>query len=95
MSAPVLREGIPECVSCQWSVSMIELLISACALTSEPAGHTPPCREFSLLFDAREVSLMTCMLHGQAQIAQWKERHEGWGVERWQCRPRDMRESRI
>lgn len=74
---------------------MIELLISACALTSEPTGHTRPCRDFSLLFDAGEVSIMTCMLHGQTQIAEWKERHEGWTVERWQCRPRDLRESRI
>ena len=74
---------------------MIELLISACALTSDPAGHIPPCRDFSLLFDAREVSVMTCMLHGQTQIALWKERHEGWDVEQWQYRPRDLRESRI
>ena len=73
---------------------MIELLISACALTSDPAGHIPPCRDFSLLFDAREVSVMTCMLHGQTQIALWKERHEGWAVERWPCRPRALRARR-
>ena len=69
--------------------------ISACALTSEPAGHTRAYCDFSLLFDAREVSVMTCMLHGQTQIASWKERHEGWDVEQWQYRPRDLRESRI
>lgn len=57
---------------------MIELLIVACL------GQAP-CREFSLLFDPMEVSIMTCTLHGQTQIASWKETHPNWTVSKWKC----------
>lgn len=60
---------------------MIELLISACLASS------PVCRDFSLLFDSREVSLMTCMISGQTVIAPWQKGHPGWKVRRWTCRP--------
>ncbi|WP_410219206.1 hypothetical protein [Paracoccus sp. (in: a-proteobacteria)] len=73
---------------------MIELLISACAFSAQLAEPLPQCRDFSLLFDAHEVSIMTCMVHGQPQVAKWKETHPDWRIERWQCRPRDLRESR-
>ncbi|MGZ3218177.1 hypothetical protein [Paracoccus sp. T5] len=72
---------------------MIELLISACALSAQLAKPAPECRDFSFLFDAREVSIMTCMMHGQAHIAQWKETHPRWDVERWLCRAHDTRQS--
>ncbi|WP_299365041.1 hypothetical protein [uncultured Paracoccus sp.] len=74
---------------------MIELLISACALSAQMAEPPIECRDFSLLFDAREVSVMTCMMHSQPQIAQWQETHPKWQVERWQCRSRFIRESMI
>ncbi|TJZ90138.1 hypothetical protein FA743_16095 [Paracoccus gahaiensis] len=74
---------------------MIELLISACTLSTQLSHPLPQCREFSLLYDAREVSVMTCMVHGQPQVALWKEAHPAWDVERWQCRTRDFRESRV
>ena len=45
---------------------MIELLIAAC-LSSASAE----CRDFSLLYDPYEMSLISCTLHGQQQIAQW------------------------
>lgn len=48
---------------------MIELLISACLVTG------PVCKDFSLLFDNSEVSLMTCMISGQAVIAPWQQNY--------------------
>lgn len=65
---------------------MIELLISACLVTG---SH---CRDFSLLFDAREVSLMSCMLKGQTVISPWQQAHPDWKVERWTCRHPERRE---
>ena len=73
---------------------MIELLISACALATQISQPPGQCRDCSLLYDPREVSVMTCMMHGQAQVARWQDSHPRWQVERWQCRNRDMRESR-
>ncbi|TGN34709.1 hypothetical protein E4L95_23585 [Paracoccus liaowanqingii] len=74
---------------------MIELLISACTLSAQLASPPQQCRDFSLLFDAREVSMLTCMTLGQPQVARWKEAHPQWNVRRWQCRTQDRRESRI
>ena len=39
---------------------MIELANLACLAVED-------CRDFSLLYDPREVSLMTCMVAGQAE----------------------------
>ena len=64
---------------------MIELLIAACLVSG--------CREFPLLYDAREVSLMTCMVAGQAEIARWQEFHPLWTVRRWSCGFVDERRS--
>ncbi|HRO16230.1 MAG TPA: hypothetical protein PLL33_14570 [Paracoccus sp. (in: a-proteobacteria)] len=64
---------------------MIELLISACLATA------PECREFSLLLDAREVSLMTCRLTGQFVIAPWQQDHPEWTVQGWTCRLPEQR----
>ena len=49
----------------------------------------------SLLFDPRDVSVMTCMLQAQPIIAQWKESHHKWDVRRWQCGMRSMNVSSI
>ncbi|WP_207102579.1 hypothetical protein [Paracoccus shandongensis] len=65
---------------------MIELLISACLTTG------PVCKDFSLLFDGREVSLMTCTISGQAALAPWQQDHPEWQVRRWLCRHADRRE---
>ena len=59
---------------------MIELLIAACI-----SSGTPECRDFSLLFDAHDVSLMACAVHGQHEIARWSESHPKWIVARWTC----------
>jgi hypothetical protein len=65
---------------------MLELVISACLTTLQPLPHPTECREFSLIFDAHDVSLMTCMIHGQAQVAGWSATHHGWVVQKYHCR---------
>lgn len=65
---------------------MIELLISACLASGDG------CRDFSQLFDTREVSLMTCMVAGQPAIAAWQQENPQWQVERWRCRVIEQRE---
>ena len=57
---------------------MIELVIAACLSAGE-------CREYRLTYDARDVSLMTCMVAGQTEIARWHAEHQGWRVKRWHC----------
>jgi len=57
---------------------MIELVIAACLTTGE-------CRESRLTYDAHDVSLMTCMVAGQAEIARWQQQHPAWQVKRWHC----------
>ena len=65
---------------------MIELAILACLAAED-------CRDFSLLYDPREVSLMTCMVGSQAEIARWQESHPLWTVRRWSCGFVDERRS--
>jgi hypothetical protein len=57
---------------------MIELLIAACLAQGE-------CRDFALIYDARELSLTTCVARGQIEVARWKATHPDWSVERWRC----------
>lgn len=57
---------------------LIALVIAACL----DAGK---CRDFSLLYDPYEVSLMTCMIAGQAEVARWQEAHPDWRITRWSC----------
>lgn len=57
---------------------MIELVIAACLATGE-------CKESHLTYDARDVSLMTCMIAGQAEIARWQQQYPAWRVRRWHC----------
>jgi hypothetical protein len=59
---------------------MIELLIAACL-----SSAATECRDFSLLYDPYEMSLIACTLHGQQHIAQWHQTHPGWTVSRWTC----------
>ena len=58
---------------------MLALVIAACL------ANTGPCRNFQLLYDSHDVSLMHCMSVGQAEIALWKESHPKWAVRRWNC----------
>jgi hypothetical protein len=57
---------------------MIELVIAACLTAGE-------CKESRLTYDAHDVSLMTCMISGQAEIARWQQQHPAWQVKRWHC----------
>ena len=59
---------------------MIELLIAACL-----SSPSPECRDFSLLYDPADLTLMACAVHGQQQIASWQQSHPGWTVARWSC----------
>lgn len=58
---------------------MIELLVSVCLASG--GG----CRDVSLLYDARDVSVMACVTMGQVEIARWQEDHPGYRVRRWSC----------
>ncbi|GLS32413.1 hypothetical protein SAMN04488498_11792 [Mesorhizobium albiziae] len=57
---------------------MIELVIAACLATGE-------CQESRMTYAASDVSLMTCMIAGQAEIARWQQQHPGWRIKRWRC----------
>lgn len=59
---------------------MIELIFVTC-MSFAPSN----CQERSLLF-TDEVNLMTCMLHGQAEMARWIETHPSETVQSWKCR---------
>ena len=61
---------------------MLELVIAAC-LANAPADV--PCRDFSLLYDPQQVSLMMCVAGGQVEIARWQASHPEWTVTRWRC----------
>jgi hypothetical protein len=58
---------------------MIELVIAACLAAS---GE---CTETRLTYYAMDVSLLTCMVTGQSQIAVWQEQHPAWRIRRWHC----------
>jgi hypothetical protein len=57
---------------------MIELLIAACLGSGD-------CRDFALLYDSREVSVLTCAVSGQFEVARWQASHPDWRVVRWRC----------
>ncbi|MEK1891109.1 MAG: hypothetical protein AAAB35_26810 [Phyllobacterium sp.] len=57
---------------------MIELVIAACLMSGD-------CRETRLSFEARNVSLMTCLIAGQTAIAKWQSQNPDSKVKRWSC----------
>ena len=57
----------------------VELVILACL-----SGGVR-CQDFSLLYDPREVSLMTCMVAGQPAVALWQAEHPLSELRRWSC----------
>lgn len=58
---------------------MIELAFVACL-----AGAPTTCEDHSLLY--ADVSLMLCIMRGQAQLARWAEDNPGWNIREWRCR---------
>jgi hypothetical protein len=59
-------------------IAMIELLIAACLASGD-------CRDFSLLYDSRDLSVLTCTMAGQGEVARWQASYPEWRVERWSC----------
>ncbi|MBM3606404.1 MAG: hypothetical protein FJX25_17265 [Alphaproteobacteria bacterium] len=59
---------------------MIELMFVAC-LSAQPTA----CQDRSLLF-TDDVSVMTCMMAAQAELARWARNHPAQQVRRWTCR---------
>lgn len=57
---------------------MIELVIAACLASGN-------CRDFPLLYDPREVSMMTCLISGQSEVARWHADHPDWQIVGWRC----------
>lgn len=57
---------------------MIELLIVACLGVVE-------CREVPLVYDVRQMSMISCMANGQHAVASWHNRNPAWTVKRWSC----------
>ncbi|MBD9527385.1 MULTISPECIES: hypothetical protein [Paracoccus] len=68
---------------------MIALVIAACLNT------TQECRNFQLLYDPYEVSMMTCMVAGQPQVARWQVQNPKWQISRWHCEMQDTRSSSL
>ncbi len=67
---------------------MIELVIAACLGTTD-------CRDFRLLYSVYDVSLMTCVVAGQPEVARWSVEHPGWRVNRWSCGLTDDRSAEL
>jgi hypothetical protein len=59
---------------------MIELAFTICSIV-----EGAKCREQSLVFS--DVSLITCMVGAQPQLAMWAEQHPNWTISKWHCRP--------
>jgi len=62
---------------------MIEIALTICLLDD---GNR--CHEEALTF--QNVSILTCMVGGQTQIAAYMETRPRWYVRRWTCRPAGM-----
>lgn len=63
---------------------MIELVFVACFTVT--VQSTPVCRQHNLLFV--DISLITCMIGAQQQLALWIEAHPGHRIRKWHCRSR-------
>ena len=59
---------------------MVELVLSICLL-----DDAQKCREEHMVFS--DVSMLTCAIAGQAQVASFMERRPRWFVKRWACEP--------
>jgi hypothetical protein len=57
---------------------MIELVFAACLV-----AEVDRCQTHSLLF--QDISMMTCMVQGQARLAEWSEAYPGWQIKKWRC----------
>jgi hypothetical protein len=69
-------------------LTMIELFFVACLQTAPAA-----CEERSIAY-VEDVTLMSCMMQAQPQLAEWCEAHPGLQVSRWSCRYADEKPHR-
>jgi hypothetical protein len=67
---------------------LIELVFVACLRTTPEL-----CEERSIAY-LPDMSLMTCMMQAQPELAQWSEAHPEHRVARWSCVTSDRREIR-
>ncbi len=61
---------------------MIELAFVAC-LTFNPTA----CRNEALLY--ADITMMTCLVSGQTELAAWQNQHPDWQITKWSCRVHD------
>lgn len=59
---------------------MIELAFVVC-LNAEP----DTCEHRAMQFN--DISVISCTLAAQPELARWVEEHPGWRIQRWTCRP--------
>ena len=59
---------------------MIALVFVVC-LQQDPSV----CQERNLLFSAKQLTPMACMMGAQARLAEWSASHPKWRVGRWRC----------
>lgn len=59
---------------------MVELAFTICSIV-----EGAKCQERSLVFS--DLSIMTCMVGAQPQLAIWAESHPNWRIAKWSCRP--------
>lgn len=58
---------------------MVELFLLACLLKE------PTRCEQHYLPTAETMGLMECVVMGQFQAVQWRQRHPEWTIRRWTC----------
>lgn len=62
---------------------MAELIFLACLGVGDGNCHTHR-------IGYSNVSVMTCMMGAQGQLARWQQEHRDWSIAEWSCRdPRD------
>ena len=64
---------------------MIELAFVVCLRTMPDL-----CEERSISY-LPDVTIMTCMMQAQPQLAQWSEAHPNLTIARWACQSADSR----
>jgi hypothetical protein len=56
----------------------IELAFIACTVMGS-------CRDVSLSYAPESVTVMTCLMGAQPELAKWTNAHPGYQVKRWSC----------
>jgi hypothetical protein len=59
------------------------ILLSVCLMSSPGT-----CREERIDWSFDNIGGMACLVRAQEVIAQWRETHPRWNIERWRCAAR-------